>query len=494
MRWVYVGVAAIIIVALGFFAFNRFVGNKITSPAVLIENLNPKEIDKIKVINEKVTLTREGNSKDLAKDSQEEIRQGDKVTTDKDGLAAIIYKSGTTVRLKGDSEVIFNSETSLTQNIGTIFVRFKKLLGVQESLNVESENMVATVRGSAFASIIKKGFDPRILVTDDEIEVTARDPKTKEKLEKTKKNVKKGDQAVVSRLNKSVLTAKAILTKEEQDWIALNDAADGLPTPTSTATPAATLKPSGSPIPTKPPLSTISSMPSVGYSRNFVNTPVGGFSLTCIGAKIGSFRTVTDSASDSDCKDNCPVLPLDAYATRNNGFAAMNGMYFCPADYASCAGKTNTFDTLFFNSRTRTYMNSDNNKFSTIPFFVVNADGSPRYVGQTLNWGRDTGIQAGTAGNPMVIQGGSIAVVEANLDDKQRTVKSNRGAIVQKTDTLYLCIVGGATVMDTAQVYKTLGVDNAINIDGGGSSALWVNGSYVYGPGRQIPTAIIFAR
>lgn len=267
------------------------------------------------------------------------------------------------------------------------------------------------------------------------------------------------------------------------------------PTPTPVITPSPKPSSSGSPAPTKTPtpIGGITSMPGNGYSRNSVKTSNGTFTLTCVGAVIGT-RVVTDSANDSDCADDCPVLPLDAYATRNNGFAAMNGMYFCPADYASCADKSNSFDTLFFNSRLKIYLNSANNVYSNLPFLVINSDGTPRFIGRTLEWGRDTGIMAGTAGNPMLIQGGNVAYVESNLDDKQRTVKSNRGAFVHKGGSIYLCIVGGATVPDSAVVYKTLGVDNAINIDGGGSSALWVNGGYVYGPGRQIPTAIIFAR
>lgn len=267
------------------------------------------------------------------------------------------------------------------------------------------------------------------------------------------------------------------------------------PVPTTTPTVTPVIKPSTSPTPTatKVPLPPVSGMPGLGYSRNSVKTTSGNFTLTCVGAGVGT-KIITDSANDSDCQNNCPVLPLDQFASRNNAFAAMNGMYFCPADYASCAGKTNSFDTLFFNSRLKIYLNSANNVYSTLPFLVINSDGSPRFIGRTLEWGRDSGIQAGTAGNPMLIQGGNIAAVESNLDDKQRTVKSNRGAFVQKGSNIYLCIVSPATVMDSANVYKTLGADNAINIDGGGSSALWVNGKYVYGPGRQIPTAIIFAK
>jgi hypothetical protein len=138
-------------------------------------------------------------------------------------------------------------------------------------------------------------------------------------------------------------------------------------------------------------------------------------------------------------------------------------------------------------------MNSDNNVYSTIPFVGMNADHSLNFVGASSSWGRDTGIIGGTAGNPMLTSGGNYVVNEGALDDKQRSVKSNRGAIVQESDMIYLCITQGATVIDSGHVYAQLGADNAINVDGGGSSALWVQGSYKYGPGRQIPTAIILA-
>jgi len=45
-----------------------------------------------------------------------------------------------------------------------------------------------------------------------------------------------------------------------------------------------------------------------------------------------------------------------------------------------------------------------------------------------------------------------------------------------------------------AYVFKALGAKSAINLDEGGSTALYYNGHYLDGPGRNIPNAIIFAR
>ena len=38
---------------------------------------------------------------------------------------------------------------------------------------------------------------------------------------------------------------------------------------------------------------------------------------------------------------------------------------------------------------------------------------------------------------------------------------------------------------------KAMGMNNALNLDSGGSTALW-HGGYKVGPGRGIPNAIIF--
>ncbi|MBI4090347.1 MAG: phosphodiester glycosidase family protein, partial [Candidatus Kerfeldbacteria bacterium] len=38
---------------------------------------------------------------------------------------------------------------------------------------------------------------------------------------------------------------------------------------------------------------------------------------------------------------------------------------------------------------------------------------------------------------------------------------------------------------------QALKMDYAMNLDGGGSSALWYRGSYKVGPGRNVPNALV---
>ncbi len=128
------------------------------------------------------------------------------------------------------------------------------------------------------------------------------------------------------------------------------------------------------------------SPPGSGFSRQKVHTDIGDFVVDIVTADMNSTRVIVDTASTSDCHDNCPVLSLGDYVSRNGAFAGINGSYFCPASYPSCAGKTNSFDTLAMN-KNKHYFNSDNNVYSTVPAVIFSGN-SARFVGRSLEWGR----------------------------------------------------------------------------------------------------------
>lgn len=427
-------------------------------------------------------------------------------------LITLDYGQGTLVRVGANSKIVFDEKTPtqgfLTHTLGSLYVRFEKILGKRESFTVETPTVIATVRGTKYASFVDKNKVTKIVAIEDTIKVTVRDALTGNPKPETTTNLAPGNQ-VMGDPNKALVVGKTTLTTDEAAWLTLNEQADAVgdstsslfelavklfATPTPTTTPMPTPLSSGTPTPTKPMFQTITSMPGEGYSRSSVVTDAGTFTLSCMGSNKNSTKVITDSGNDTDCKDNCTVMPLHEYATRNGGFAAVNGMYFCPSDYDWCAGKVNSFDTLFFNSRAKRYINSDNNVFSTIPFLAVESNGNPLFKRHSSDWGRDTGIQAGSAGNPLMIADGRNVMGDYSLDTKMQTVKAARAAYVQEGEIVYLCVVANATVPDATKVYEVLGADNAINFDSGGSTAFWVNGNYIYGPGRNIPTAIIFTR
>lgn len=229
--------------------------------------------------------------------------------------------------------------------------------------------------------------------------------------------------------------------------------------------------------------------PSSGYSFQAVRTDSGTFNVAIVAADLNSTRVIVDTASDSDCANNCPVLSLGDYVTRNGAYAGINGPFFCPQEYPSCAGKTNSFDTLLMN-KNKHYFNSDNNKYSTVP--LVYFSGNTMGVrGQTLDWGRDAGVDAVIANYPLYIAGGNN--VFGGSSDPKITSKGARTFVANKGNFAYIGIVYNATSADTATVLKTLGMENVLGLDQGGSTALWFNG-YKAGPGRGLPSALLFIR
>lgn len=139
-------------------------------------------------------------------------------------------------------------------------------------------------------------------------------------------------------------------------------------------------------------------------------------------------------------------------------------------------------------NKNKVYFNSDNNVYSTVPA-VIFQNGSMRFVGRSLDWGRDTGVDGVLAMQPLLVSGGNIAF---NGDgEPKRGSKGNRSFVGSTGNTAYIGVVFNATVAEAAHAVHALGIKDALNLDSGGSTALW-SGSYKVGPGRNIPNAILF--
>ena len=229
--------------------------------------------------------------------------------------------------------------------------------------------------------------------------------------------------------------------------------------------------------------------PGSGYSRQKVKTDFGEFVVDIVAADLGSTRIIVDTASEGDCRDNCPVLSLADYVGRNGGFAGINGSYFCPADYPSCVGKSNSFDTLLMN-KNKKYFNSENNVYSTVPAVIFSGN-SARFVTQSLQWGRDTGVDSVLANQPLLVLGGNV--VFGGDDEVKRATSGNRSFVGATDSTVYIGVVHSVNAAQMARVLHAMGIKNALNLDSGGSTALY-SGGYKVGPGRNIPNAVIFLR
>lgn len=232
---------------------------------------------------------------------------------------------------------------------------------------------------------------------------------------------------------------------------------------------------------------TSNSPPTSGYSRQVVASDVGSFTVSIVAGDLSSTRVIVDTASSSDCTNDCPILSLGDYVGRNGAYAGINGSYFCPASYPSCAGKTNTFDLLVMN-KDKVYFNSENNVYSNNPG-VIFGSGYIRFVGAVSQWGRDTSIDSMLSNYPLLVSGGNV--VFGGDDDPKKGSKGNRSFVANKGNIVYIGVVHSATVAESARVMKAMEMENALNLDDGGSTALWFGG-YKVGPGRNLPNVILF--
>lgn len=241
------------------------------------------------------------------------------------------------------------------------------------------------------------------------------------------------------------------------------------------------------PIPANVP--EIAQAPISGYRRQKVTVDGTSFLVDVVSADLGSTKVIVDTASDGTCANDCPVLPLATYVSRSGAYAGVNGTYFCPETYPSCASKKNSFDVLVMN-KNKVYFNSENNVYSTVPVAVFSGS-SARFIGQTSGWGRDTSVDSVIANRPLLVLDGNIMFGSGG--EEKEASRGNRSFLGATGSTGYIGVVHGATVAESAKVLQAMGIKSAINLDDGGSTALW-SGGYKVGPGRNLPNVVLFVK
>ncbi len=264
------------------------------------------------------------------------------------------------------------------------------------------------------------------------------------------------------------------------------------PTPTPSPRPVPTSSPTKAPTP-KPTQAAVSGPPGAGFSSIKVHTEKGDFSASVLSIDLNSARMVTDTANDSDCSDNCPVLPLSDYVSRNGGFAGVNGTYFCPDTYPDCSSKKNSFDFSVYNTRLGKWINQGMLSWGSRAMVYFDGGGA-HYLQSANSFGG--GLNAGIVNYPGLLSGGNVQIddSQSGLSANQKAKGTKVGIGVRNERSVMIVIAYNVNMQEFAYVFKSLGAMGALNLDSGGSTALYYNGRYLAGPGRGLPNAIIFAR
>jgi len=239
------------------------------------------------------------------------------------------------------------------------------------------------------------------------------------------------------------------------------------------------------------------------HVEKVVATSRGSFTIDLVTVPRAKYEMITDTAETDDCENGCATKTLADFIVENDATIGIHGTYFCPADYAACAGQTGSFDLAVYNTAASTMRNEFDLPYQSGPMVAAAKDGTLTYFHRATEFGtsvRDyesrTGeqLQAAIANYPSLVENGANVVATETVDASQST-KGTRGGIGFDDENVYLVVAQSASVTDLASIFdEAVGADYAMNLDGGATSALYFGGSYVYGPNRTLPNAIVFRR
>lgn len=284
-------------------------------------------------------------------------------------------------------------------------------------------------------------------------------------------------------------------TAQDSETASPAPSAESTTTPEPTPTPSPSPSPSPSPTPTpKPSVNPSPSAPAASKAPatsgstggGNITTERGSFRATVVTLPI-SAQMITDTMNDSDCFTDCPKKPLGDYVSHFGGSAGIVGTYTCPADYADCASKKDSFDFPVYNSRLNKWINEDKLGWGGRSMIYQDNGGQYHYRQSAGGVG---GIRAGIINYPGILDNGHITVEGNALSAKQGS-KGTKCGMGFNSSNIFLVCAYAVDMYDFATVFKALGAQNALNLDGGGSAALW-QGGYKAGPGRALPNAVVF--
>jgi len=218
-----------------------------------------------------------------------------------------------------------------------------------------------------------------------------------------------------------------------------------------------------------------------------------------------NLKIYTLAANKTECPKNCPAKNVADFTASVKGFAAINGTYFDTAANKKNFSFFPLYDTrtgyllnkkdlrtwtngplMAFDTQNRMYYYKDARKF--LPDLTTY--GNKTFVNQN---GRTGELRAALGSFPRLVEEGNDYLIDWAMDKKQRDAKAARNALAIKDNKAYLMVVQNSTVTELTAVLMSMGMEYALNLDGGYSTALFYNHEYVLGPGRDVVNALVFS-
>ena len=240
--------------------------------------------------------------------------------------------------------------------------------------------------------------------------------------------------------------------------------------------------------------------------KKLISTPNRDFTIDVVEIDLANpnLEIITDTAEPHPDpllgkeRGNYGAESLAKFVIANNGFAGINATYFCSG---SGCGAANYYFFPVYNSRLGKLINEDQLKYwTTGPIMAFDTNNKFYYFKDSRefisvnNFEEKYGVKlrAALGNKPRLVENGMNLLIDWDIDESQLKTKALRNGLAYKNGKIYLVVARAAIVPDLAEIMKAMGMEYALNLDGGGSSALFYNDEYMIGPGRNIPNAIIF--
>ncbi|MFE8696457.1 stalk domain-containing protein [Cytobacillus sp. FJAT-53684] len=114
--------------------------------------------------------------------------------------------------------------------------------------------------------------------------------------------------------------------------------------------------------------------------------------------------------------------------------------------------------------------------------------------GKEVDW---SDVITAVGAGPSLVQDGKIIVDAASegfTEAKILSQSNSRSAIGAKANGDILLVHATTNIQTLAQIMKSLGAVQAMNLDGGASSGIYFNGKYLVKPGRNLSNALVFTK
>lgn len=238
--------------------------------------------------------------------------------------------------------------------------------------------------------------------------------------------------------------------------------------------------------------------PLTTSAYSLITKTVDGHAVKVFHIPYGDNYHLTAVASNSG-------TTLKSLIERSNWVAGINGAYFIPRDYTGLADSTNTVRIMNSDgfSYSRYYPDTGINGIfgfdsQNIPFLVQNSIYGNKALRDNYNSGILLELQSGIANFPILLANwinlvpryDSLGLITA----KMKLMSTKSFICRTKQNDIKMGTITKISMLDVSAFISRFGCVDAINLDNGGSLAMYDKSKYIVGPGRNIMDAFVIVK